>query len=123
MLYLDLIDSRQVILDRVFRGDDLSVGPIQLVEGRVKRRRFAGTGWASNEEHAVRALDNVLEALVVVFAETKLTDVHLNAGPVEDTHDDGLAVTRRHDADTHVEVLPLGRHFDTAVLGAAFLGD
>src|SRR5262249_41950773 len=72
---------------------------------------------------AVRPLDDGLEPLVVFFAEPQVFNGHLNTATVEDTHDSRLTVHRRQETDTQVKVLPLDRHLDAAVLGAALLGD
>src|SRR5262249_22490710 len=55
--------------------------------------------------------------------KAKVLDANLYTAPVEDTHDRGLAVHRRQDADTQVEMLALDGHLDAAVLGPAFLGN
>src|SRR5690606_30858180 len=72
---LRLVDSGQVVLDRVLRGDDLDVGTIELLERRVEGRRLSGAGRPGDEEDAVRPLDDLLEALVVGLVETELLEV------------------------------------------------
>ena len=123
MLHLDLIDARQVVLDRVLGRDDLAVGPVQLVQGGVQGGRLARAGRSGHQEDAVRPFDDRLESLIVLVREAELLDGHLNTVSVQDPHDDRLAVDRRQDADAQVEVLAVDRHLDPAVLGPALFGD
>ncbi len=64
--HLDLVDARQVVLDRVFGRDDLAVGPVQLVQRGVERGRLARAGRARDQDDAVRPADEVVEDLEVL---------------------------------------------------------
>src|SRR5690606_25845048 len=118
---LRLVDSGQVVLDRVLRGDDLDVGTIELLERRVEGRRLSGAGRPGDEEDAVRPLDDLLEALVVGLVETQLLEVDEAILLVEDSHDDALAVSSRESADAKVDIAPLSAHLDASVLRAPLL--
>ena len=50
---LSLYDARQVILDRIFDGDDLYARIVHLPEERVERRRFSAPRRACVQYHAV----------------------------------------------------------------------
>src|SRR5262249_22576483 len=99
------------------------VGTVQLVEGGVKGGGLARARGPGYQEDAVGALDDILEALVVVLAEAQVLDGYLDIGPIQDTHDHRLAVAGRQDAHAHVVVLVVEAELDAAVLGAALLGD
>src|SRR5204862_7905021 len=56
-LHVDLVDALELVLDRVFDGDDLPVGRVDLVERAVARRRLATARPPGAEQDPVRALD------------------------------------------------------------------
>ena len=56
-----LVDAGNLKFHRVFDGDDVVNGVVQLVERGVKRRGFAGTGRAGDENQSVRRINGGLE--------------------------------------------------------------
>src|SRR5205823_6304133 len=60
VLHFHLVDARQVVLDGVFRRDDLPIRTVQFVQGAVQGRRLAGAGRAGDQEDAVGPLDDLL---------------------------------------------------------------
>ena len=56
-----LDDALHVVLDRVLGRDQLVFDAVQLVEGRVERRRLAGAGRAGDQHDAVGLVDRVAE--------------------------------------------------------------
>ena len=64
MFHLDLVDSRQVVLDWIFGRNDLPVGPVEAVECGIEGRRLAGSGWAGHEDDSVGPSSQVHEGLV-----------------------------------------------------------
>src|SRR5262249_10219735 len=119
VFHLHLVDTGQVILDRILRGDDLSIRPVQFVEGAVEGRGLAGARRARDQEDAVRSFDDLLKALKVLLAEPQVANPYLDVAAVKNTHHDGLTVNRRKHADAEVEVLAVDAHLDPAVLGPA----
>src|ERR1019366_3540582 len=83
---LDLVDAGQVILDGILGGNDLSIRPVQLVQGSEHGRALARAHGAGHEEKAVRPLDDLLDAIVVFLAESEVADADLDARSVQDTH-------------------------------------
>ena len=55
---LHLADAGEPVLDRVLDGDDVDLGPADLGERRVERRRLARAGRAGDEQRAGRAREN-----------------------------------------------------------------
>jgi hypothetical protein len=101
---LALVDAGQVVFDGVFGGDDLDVGPIQLVECGVESGGFARAGGTGNQEDSVWALDQCFEAGEVFVAEAEVLEADLDILAVEDSHDDGLTMTGWDDANAHVDI-------------------
>ena len=122
---LALVDPRQVVLDRIFRRDDLAVRTVQLVERCIERRGLAASRRPGDQEDPVRPLDELVEAPVVFLAETKVANADLDVVFVQKTHDHRLAMIGGQNTDTDIQVL-LGfvqHHFDPAVLRPAFFRD
>ena len=122
-LDVDLVDAAKLVLDRILDGDDLLVGRVDLVEGGVERRGLAGAGRPGDQEHAVGQADDALDRPPVPLLEAEVVERHQDRRPVEDPHDDALAVERGHRRHAEVEPPPLEAHADAAVLGQAPLGD
>ena len=53
---LDLVDTAQLVLHRVFHGDDLGGLSIELAEGGIERGGLARAGGAGNQQDAVGPL-------------------------------------------------------------------
>ena len=51
---MDLVDAAQLILDRIFDGNDFFAGIVDLLQRAVKRCRFAAAGRAGDQNHAMR---------------------------------------------------------------------
>ena len=86
-LHLTLVHSRQVVLDRVLGGDDLHVGPVQLVERGVQGGRLTRTGRPGHQQDPVGTFDQLFETGVVFVAEAEVLKPNLDVVAVEDTHD------------------------------------
>ena len=118
-----LVDAGEVVLDGIFGGDDLFVGAVLLVERGVEGRGFAGTGGAGHQKDAVGTLDDVLEALIVIFGEAKVADIDRDVPTVEYAHDAGLPLNGGEHRDAHVIGFAIDDGLDTTVLAAAFFCD
>ena len=59
--HLDLVDARELELDRVLHGHDIARHRVQLEQAGIERRRFAAAGRAGDQHHAVRQLERPLE--------------------------------------------------------------
>ena len=58
---LGLIDALDLVLDRVFQGDDLRAGGAQGIQRRIQRRGLPAAGRAGDQDHPVRPTDDLLE--------------------------------------------------------------
>src|SRR5262249_32174349 len=101
-VHLDLADAFVVIFDGIFDGDDLDRLALDLVEAAVERGRFAGAGRASDQDDAVRQIDELPEHVVGVGQHADVGEVEDHAALVEQTHDDAFAVDHRDDRDANV---------------------
>ena len=122
---LHLVDAREPVLDRILDGDDVDLGPVDLGQRRVERRRLTGAGRPRDEERAGRAADDLLELRAHVVGEAELLERRRLLRLVEEAHDDRLALDRRQGRDADVEHAAGGGRVqrDAAVLRLAALGD
>ena len=72
----DLVDALEVILDRVFDGDDFFLGRIDLAKGAIERRRLATAGRAANKVDAVGTAQDFLESMVCLRRHAQPPQFH-----------------------------------------------
>ena len=122
LAHLHLVDAGQHIFNRVFDGDDLAVGAVDVVEAGVKRGGLARAGRAGDKENAVGQADEPLEGLLVVGEEAQLRKPSLQSFLVQNTHHDAFAVVRgqARDAQINASCRPMTLHLDAAVCGMRF---
>src|SRR5207245_6432786 len=82
--------------------------------------RARGSG---DDDHAVRALDRLLDLLETASVEAQLREVELERALVEDAQHDALAKERRDDRDAEVDLARGFAELDAAVLRQPALGD
>src|SRR5205814_291310 len=87
---LNLVHALELILHRVFDGDDLADGVVDLVERGVERGRFAAARRAGDENNAVRHFEDVLETLVFARVHAEFAHAAQRGILPEQTHHDGL---------------------------------
>src|SRR5208282_2219455 len=124
----NLGDAADLILDRVFNGDDLVLVGLDLVDGGVERRGFAAARRPGDQYHAVRLLDVPAETAQVVLVEPdhverELLKLLAHRLFVEHAEHGVFAVDRGHDRNSEVDGAPAVFHSKAAVLGHAALGN
>src|SRR5689334_23233124 len=102
MLDLNLINTWQVILDRILCSNDLAIRPIELIQSRIQRGGLPRSGRAGNQENAIGPFDDGLEPAVVFPPEPQITDVHGDSPAIQDTHNGGLTMDGGQAADAEV---------------------
>ena len=123
VVHLDLTDAWRVVLDWILDGDDLDRRRLDLVEGRIQRRRLARPGRPGHQHDPVRQADELVERAGQVPRHADAGQVELHPRLVEKSQHDALAMHHRNDAGPHVD-LPTGDpHVDAAVLRQPLLGD
>jgi hypothetical protein len=124
----NLGDAANLVLDRVFDGDDLVFVAFDFVEGGVESGGFSGAGGAGDEHHPVGLANVAAEAAEIVFRETddvesEMTELLAHRLLVEHAEDGVLAMDSGHDGDAEVDEAGLVAYAETAVLRDAALGD
>src|SRR5256884_2812856 len=124
----NLRDAAELILDRIFDGDDFVFVGLDLIDGRVERSGLAGTRRTRHENHAIGFANVAPEAAGFFPGETH--DVQSKALEflgkrffVQDAEDRIFTVTGGHDGEAQINVPPLVFHAEAAVLGNATLGN
>ncbi len=54
LFHLDLVDTRKVELNRVFRSHDVRLDRVQWLKRGIERVCLTASSWSSDEHHAVR---------------------------------------------------------------------
>src|SRR5581483_6942143 len=124
-LWIDgyLGNTLQLIFDRVFYSEDVEIGRVDLGETRVQRGGLAGARRAGHENDSVRAANQVIDDIQMIFAEADIGQIVEHARTIEQTNGDALAVDAGRGGDAHVDVLAGDLAADTPVLRQPLLGD
>ena len=94
LLHLHLVDAGQLELDRVFSGDDVRVGLVQLGDGRIERIGFAAAGRPRHQNHPIRLENSFLELRQGFGLDAELGHIEPEILFVEQPHHDFFAVQR-----------------------------
>ena len=119
---LHLVDAGQAELNGIFDSGDVFLGRIDTRQHCVHRGGLAGTGWASDDDHAVRLLNQILADLNLLFRHPERFKAVRLVVFIEHSHDDFLAVDGRNAA--HAKARSLAGFFDrqVAVLRSPLFG-
>ena len=113
---LDLVDTLDLVFDRILDGDDLHVGRIEFRQRRVQRGGLAGTGRARNQQDAVRLFQHFLELRQEFVGEAELVEIQHHGFAIEQAHHHRFAVRGWNSAHAQVELLALHAQHDATVL-------
>ena len=122
-MHLDLADSRKLVFDRVFRGDDLGLVVADLQKRTIERRRLARARRAGHQDDSVRQLDQLAEDRVLVRLHAELREAELHGPLVEQPHHDPFAVDHGDHRDADVDLAAADLQHNPAVLRKPALGD
>ena len=103
-LRLGLIDTRELVFDRVFDREDLAGRLVENRQDGGKRRGLAAAGRSGDHDHAVRQRQERPQLLFVGRREAELLDRQQAAVLGQEADDGGFPVLGRHDGDAHIEV-------------------
>ena len=87
-----LVDPGEFIFHRVFNGDDLFAGVVQLGQTRIQRGRLTRTGWPSHKDHAVWLGNHPIHGVTVVLGHAQALEIKRQRTLVQDPHHHGLSV-------------------------------
>ncbi len=118
-----MVDAGEVIFDRIFGGDDLAIGPVELIQRGVERCGLARPGRTRHQKDSVGPFDDLLKRLVVFFLEPQIHDADAHGIGTQDTQHDRFTVICRQRAGAEVDLLLVDHQLDAAVLRKPLLRD
>ena len=113
----------ELILDRVFGGDDLGFVALDFQQRAVERGALAGAGRAGHQDDAVRQADQFAEGGVKVVLHAELAERELHRALVQQTQHDAFAVDHGDHGNADIDLAAADPQLDAAVLRQAALGD
>ena len=123
----NLVDAREVELDRVLGGHDVRVGLVERHDRRVQRGRLARPSGTDHQHHSLTPHQRIPEALERTRLEAQLGHVQHELRLVEQPHDDLLAPQGGEHGHAEVEVaasvLDLHLDLDMPILGPPLFRD
>ena len=69
LVHRNLRDASNLVLDRIFNGDDLVFVSLDLIDGGIERGRLAAPSGAGDQHHPVRLFDIPAELSQIFFVE------------------------------------------------------
>ena len=120
---LDLVDPFQLILDRVFGGNNFDVRSVDFDQTTVQRRRFSRTGRTGYKHDAVRHTDQFAERFVGRISHTETFQLELHRAFVQNTKNQPFAMNHRNHRHTNVDFAAFDFQLDSPILRQAFLSD
>ena len=121
MFNFNLVNTRQIVFNRILRRNNFSSRSIQFVKGGVKRSRLSRTRWPRNKNNTVWSSNKLSEAFVVSFAKAQLNQTNANVVFIQNTHDDRLSVRSRNNRNAQVQLFFAKRQLNTTVLSSTTL--
>src|SRR5712664_103001 len=128
LVHRNLRDAAQLILDRIFDGDDFVLVGLDLVDSRVERGGLSGTGGPRHQDHAI-GLSNVAAESAGFFrgeadnVQSQALEFFRKRFLIEDAENRVFPMTGGHDGNAQIDVAPLVFHAEAPVLGNTALGD
>jgi len=121
---LDLVGALEPVLDRVLDRDEVEVGPSDVRERGVDRRRLARAGGAGDEQRPAPLVHEPLERELELRQQADLRQRRRAPGALEQPQRGALAGDRRHRRHADVEdAVGLDLQLEPALLRAAALAD
>ena len=123
LLHLELVDQRQVILDRVLDGADVVLHRADGVQRGVERGRLAAAGGAGHQDDAVGRVDVAAQQAQHVLGEAQVFQVQRGALGVQHADHGLLAAGAGEGAHAEIDLAALHHHVHAPVLGQPPLAD
>ena len=74
-MYLDLVDTGQLVFHRIFRRDDFGFRTVDFNQRAVQRGGFTGTGWAGDQNDAVWQANQFAEYFVGLLIHAQIAEI------------------------------------------------
>src|SRR4030095_3713507 len=120
---LDLIYTAKLIFHRIFDGNDLLTGIVDLLQGSVERRRFTTTGRPGNEHHPMRLGDHFIKLFEDCGRKTQSIHLSKDLRALQQTNDHAFTVQGGNSGNTEIDIFPRKSDLDASVLGQPALCD
>src|SRR5262245_15295668 len=73
--HLDLNSTFELVLDGIFKGDDLTIFGVGLSQSSIKGSGFAAAGGTGEKDEALRQLSELSEESLLVWLHSQLTEI------------------------------------------------
>src|SRR6266516_7358181 len=120
---LDLVEAFELIFDRVFNGNDLADGIVDLTERRVESRGLSATRGTGYQDDAVRQAEHAPERLKLPGIQTQFAHAAQRGVLPQQPHDHRFAVEHWDDGDANVHLIFFQADFVATILRQPFLRD
>ena len=118
-----LADHVHGIFDWILQRHDVDAFGIDVIQDRIQRGGFTATGWAGDQDDAVRSGQHEFEQCQLGIFQSQLVQRHDSLLPVENTQYDVLAVGGGLSGNTKVDGSPRKSDGNSAILRGACFGD
>ena len=122
-LHLELVDQRQVVLDRVLDRADVVLHRADGVQRGVERGRFSAAGRPGHQDDAVGGVDVLPEDAQHVLGKAQVFEVQRDGAGIEHADDGLFAVRGGEGAHAEVDLAAFEHHVDPPVLRQPPLAD
>ena len=71
-IYLRLIDSRKILLHRIFNGRNIDISAGEIIQHHIQRGRFSTSGRSGNINNSIRMVQHRCKLVITVVIHTKM---------------------------------------------------
>ena len=123
LLHLELVDQRQMVLNRVFDGADVVLHRGDFIQRRVESGRFSAAGRSGHQDDAVGRLDAGLELRQNVLRKSQVAEVERDTAGIQHPDHGLFATVAGESADAEIDLAAVEHHIHPPILGQAALAD
>ena len=120
---LNLVDPFQLVLNRIFHGDNVDPFRSKILENTPKRGALTAAGGPGNEDHPLRLAVAALQVPTIFFRHAQGIEIHIFLGLIENTDYDLLPEISRQARHPKVESAPIRLKAYTTVLWSSLVCD
>ena len=116
-----MVHSSELILHRIFNGDDLADLVVDLVQRGVQRGSLAAACRSRDQHNAVGQIENPSKALQLPRSQADLGQAPQGRVLSQETHDDRFTVEHGNHRDSDIHLVVFDADLDAAVLRQTLL--